>query len=392
MKKIFLLSCSILFLAKCSSEEKATPQIVANKSEIVKTYSKIVLASYSDALEQAQKLNQEIATFTANPSAAGLEKCKQAWLNARPSYLQTEAYRFYSGPIDNDSTGVEGLLNAWPLDEAYIDYTKNNSYIIETGVINDSLNYPSITSDFLVKDNELNGETDVKVGYHAIEFLLWGQDESKTGPGNRPYTDYLIASNKNAFRRATYLKVVSNLLVESLQQVKQQWETSSNFRKEFEKESNTDASIINILIGLGKLSKGELAGERLGATLANKSQEDEHSCFSDNTHNDFIYNQKGINNVFVGSYTMTNGTKIEGYSFSEYLKNTKISAFNETVLKLNKSTDAIKNIPVPFDLAIESATGQQKITEAIASLKEQSNQIVQIAKEMGYTLIVPEKN
>ena len=56
----------------------------------------------------------------ANPTDATLAAARKAWVAARPAYLVTEAFRFYDGPIED----VEGEINAWPLNEAFIDYVE----------------------------------------------------------------------------------------------------------------------------------------------------------------------------------------------------------------------------------------------------------------------------
>ena len=66
-------------------------------------------------------------------------------------------------------------------------------------------------------------EANVATGYHAIEFLLWGQDLNGTGPGagKRPATDYRRANctGGNCDRRAAYLKAATDLLVSDLEEM-----------------------------------------------------------------------------------------------------------------------------------------------------------------------------
>ena len=152
----------------------------------------------------AKQLQAAIAAFVAAPSDATSAAAKEEWLAARDDYLPTEVYRFYDGPIDHPKTGLEGQINAWPLDEAYIDGVTDDP---ESGIINDTSTYPEITEDVLVEANEKGGETNISTGWHAIEFLLWGQDSTTGQPGARPVTDYTTAAN--AARRAGYLTVAN---------------------------------------------------------------------------------------------------------------------------------------------------------------------------------------
>ncbi|PWK20076.1 putative iron-regulated protein [Arcicella aurantiaca] len=384
MKKIFYtaLTCASLFTA-CKTDD-ATP--ATTQRDVVLNYATIVSASYADAITGVQALKTAVDAFVKAPSATGLAACQKAWIDARPAYLQTEAYRFYDGPIDAEPAGLEGLINSWPLDEAYIDYVDGDA---NSGMINDLKTYPTITKDIIFNANGSEGETDVRVGYHAIEFLLWGQDFYATSAGQRTFTDYTTA--KNATRRATYLQVVTNALIESLQAVATQWDSKTGtYYAQFTKVGNETTALTSILLGLGKLTKGELSGERMTVVLASGDQEDEHSCFSDNTHNDFIYDELGIYNVYLGRYKKTDGTTIDGAGFDDLVKAKNATQNTAMIAKLDAATTNINAIPKPFDQAILNS--KTTVQAAIKSLREQSDQLVLVAKELGINLNVPEKN
>ncbi|MEL6349164.1 MAG: imelysin family protein, partial [Myxococcota bacterium] len=152
--------------------------------EAVSTYAEIVRASYEDSVTTAQTLDVALQALVDDPSQPTLDAARQAWLDSREPYLQTEVYRFYDGPIDNPNDGPEGLLNAWPLDEQYIDYVDGDA---DAGIVNGEDTIDAATLESL---NEVGGEKNIATGYHAIEFLLWGQDFNPDGPGIRPHTDY----------------------------------------------------------------------------------------------------------------------------------------------------------------------------------------------------------
>ena len=123
-------------------------------------------------------------------------------------------------------------------------------------------------------------------GYHAIEFLLWGQDLHGTGPGagERPYTDYDTANctGGNCDRRAQYLAAASDLLVSDLEEMVGNWKADGAARKGLV-DGEPKAGLSTILTGMGSLSYGELAGERMKLGLLLHDPEEEHDCFSDNT-------------------------------------------------------------------------------------------------------------
>ncbi len=362
--------------------------------KVVENYADIVYASYDDAVNGAIHLRSAVHTFLDNPSAETLEAARKAWKDSRLAYLQTEAYRFYDGPIDGED-GLEGFINAWPLDENFIDYVIDEATgkPVYGGIINNPADFPELTADLLIKENEVHGEADVKIGYHAIEFLLWGQDLYDESAGQRPYSDYLTgagATAPNGERRKTYLRIVTDLLVDHLTEVRDAWEPGSPYRSAFVKKENLESSLTSILSGLGKLSKGELAGERMTVALENKDQEDEHSCFSDNTHIDIIYNQLGIQNIYRGSYRRTDGSEINGPGFADLV------ALNDKALSqsiddhIAKTLAATEAIPAPFDQAI--IRHPEKVQAAIRELRAQSDEIQNIAQAIGLILVIPETN
>ena len=397
MKNYYVLSfvtiMSLLIIVSCASEP-ATPaapttvpepeiDVNALKADIVANYAEGVHASYSRSLVSARAMDAAIDNFLADPTPARLEAAKRAWLLARDDYGPTEAFRFYGGPIDNEEDGPEGLLNAWPMDESYIDYVEGDS---GAGVINMPDEYPVIDTDLLVSLNEEGGEENVSTGWHAIEFLLWGQDLNDFGPGSRPVEDY--TSNDNADRRSEYLAVASDLLLVHLQDMVDAWEPGGgNYRAEFV-GMDTDAAITNIITGIGELSRGELAGERMTVAYEARSQEDEHSCFSDNTTADIIGNAIGIQMVLEGAYGTVTGPGILDLVAAE-----DVNLAEQLSAEVAMSIAQARQIPAPFDQHLteevpDSAPGRMQTLRVIEALEKQTDTIVAAATAIGITISV----
>ena len=350
-------------------------------SAVVQHYSTLVYANYSDTIAAAQQMQKAIHAFLAKPSPATQNAARKAWLDAREFYGQTEAFRFYDGPIDN-ADGPEGQINAWPMDESYVDYVVGDD---SAGLINNR-KLP-ITKERLAALNEHDGEENISTGWHAIEFMLWGQDLDDHGPGARPYTDFVDGKKPNADRRRAYLKVVTELLLDDLQSVADQWKpgVKNNFRAPF--DQGGDESLRKVFIGLGSLSRGELAGERLEVAMASRDQEDEHSCFSDNTHRDAVTNAQGIQNVWLGHYQRRNGTVLQGPGLRDWVAAQDPVIAEKTSLQIAKSVASAQAIPAPFDQAIQGArdsAARAKIQATIDSLTQQSKDLVDAAKAVGF--------
>lgn len=379
MKKFFILT-AVFAVALTSCKKKKVESL---EREYQETVAKIAYANYNDAYLTAVSLRESINVLVEAPSQSTLDAAKAAWLEAREAYGQTEVFRFQEGPID-DANGPEGLINAWPLDEAYIDYVDGNA---TAGIINDvSL---TITPELLENANENGGEKNISVGYHAIEFLLWGQDDANTAlmtPGNRPFTDFVTDGSgtaANQERRGTYLKICADLLVEHLAYVKNEWAENGNYRKSFLSMEANDA-VDKILTGMGILSKSELASERMFVALDNQDQEDEHSCFSDNTHRDVILNAQGIYNLYFATYTTIDGEVVSGTSIQDILAKAEKKKEEDYTTVFEETIEAVKAVPAPFDYALTQETigGNGPIMTAVRKLQNQGNEIANLAADL----------
>ncbi|EIK59359.1 imelysin family protein [Pseudomonas lactis] len=382
---------------------------------VVAHYADMVFAVYSDAESTAKTLQTAIDTFLANPNDETLKAARTAWIAARVPYLQSEVFRFGNTIIDD----WEGQVNAWPLDEGLIDYVDKsyehalgnpgaNANIIannEIQVGEDKVDVKDITPEKLASLNELGGsEANVATGYHAIEFLLWGQDLNGTGPGagNRPASDYMTgegATGGHNERRRTYLRAVTQLLVSDLQEMVDNWKPNveDNYRATLESEPGTDG-LRKMLFGMGSLSLGELAGERMKVSLEANSPEDEQDCFSDNTHYSHFYDAKGIRNVYLGEYTRVDGTKLTGASLSSLVAKADPAA--DAALKADLAATEAK-IQVMVDhanngehydqlIAADNEKGNQIVRDSIAALVKQTGSIEAAAGKLGISDLNPD--
>ena len=382
---------------------------------VVKHYADIAHAVFSDAHSTAVKLQDAVNALLANPTEETLQAAKDAWLAARVPYMQSEVFRFGNPVVDE----WEGQLNAWPLDEGMIDYVQGDyqhalgnpgatANIIankELQVGEDKIDVSEITGEKLASLNELAGaEANVATGYHAIEFLLWGQDLNGTeaGAGQRPVSDFIEGdgcTGGNCDRRRAYLKAVTQLVVSDLEEMVGEWRAgvADNYRASLESES-AENGLRKMFFGMGSLSLGELAGERMKVALEANSPEDEHDCFSDNTHNSHFYNAKGIRNVYLGEYKRVDGTTLSGASLASLVEG--VDPQTDTTLKSDlETTEAKLQVLVTsaeggeaFDqlIAPDNKEGQEKVRAAIAALVQQTASIEKAAAALGISDLNPD--
>lgn len=354
-------------------------------AEIV-SYADLVHRSYTDAYNKSLVLQTAVANLLAKPSDATLSVAREAWIGAHVAYSHTEAFRFYEGPIDfaakdDGDEGPEGRLNAWPLNEAFIDYVKGNP---KAGIIND----PSIAiSEKSIRErDQVSDESDVTTGFHAVEFLLWGQDLSDTGPGARPASDY-AAGDKIKERRRLYLKTVTDGIVEDLLWLSAQWDVRNGkvYVHQFTALDQRDA-LGRIITGMATLSGFELSSERMSVALDSGDQEDETSCFSDTSHLAFAADQQSIANIWFGELGDWKGTGLQAL-----VARVDPALEKRVTAQVRKTSAALAAIPAPVDRILaspEGSAGRAKMEAAVAELTNESKMLVEAGKALGLTISV----
>jgi putative iron-regulated protein len=351
----------------------------------VRSYAEVVHRSYLAALSDARAMHDAVLAFVADPQPARHEAAKNAWRRARASYGETEAFRYYEGPIDfadpaRAAEGPEGRLNAWPLNEAFIDYVAGDpgAGIIQNPTI-------PIRADALIERNAAEDEANVTTGYHAVEFLLWGQDLSPQGSGNRPASDYAPGDPIRA-RRGQYLTTVSALIVADLEGLVAAWAPGrNNYRSEFEALPPRRA-LGKLLTGLATLSGFELASERLAVGLDSGNQEHEQSCFSDTTTDDFRANIRGISHVYRGRHG-----DYRGRGLDELVRAAAPALDARIATLIDRALEQSNGLDAPFDRTLASPKGSPQRARAealVATLQELAEALKSLSGPLGVEVVV----
>ncbi|PCJ14374.1 MAG: peptidase, imelysin family protein, partial [Gammaproteobacteria bacterium] len=453
------------------AQDQAANLNLENVQKVLDSNADIALAIYNDSIATAENLRTALTTLRNAPSQANLNAARQAWLVAREPYGQTEVYRFRLSPIDStdfaSEDGPEGDINAWPLGEALIDYvildnldptagtdfgddqigvTEHDTGVNGNNPVNTSNHSGNniiadtavmIDGDLLARTATATDEHDVIAGYHAIEFLLWGQDlnnnrmvtngtdretaikafEAVTiaNGGQRPLEDFVPGyngddvtydSNVLPHRRHRYLQVAVDKLIADLEGVRDGWQENASYRTAFtrvEGQAEARLKLSQILTGMATLSEGELAGERMQIAYSTNSQEDEHSCFSDNTHRDIWLNAEGVSNSYYGTYAGYDSTldgtddmtsrAVDGYGLDKLLASEGLEALASQIEAALSNTEAgymeidrhARTLDMPVDVLIMNANRDENnpMFETIISLNTQSRLIATLAEQFS---------
>ena len=385
----------------------ATPVLAVEKADVLTNYADIAAATYEDALITAQRLQRAVNAQVAEPSAENLQAAKAAWLAARVPYQQSEVFRFGNAIVDD----WEGKVNAWPLDEGLMDYvdtsyggpSDENAFAALNVIANPTFSLSGTDVDATEITPELLSETlheadgveaNVATGYHAIEFLLWGQDLNghSSGAGARPWTDYAAGEDctgGNCDRRGDYLIAATDLLVSDLEWMVGQWADGGAARAEVT-ESDVNG-ISAMLTGMGSLSYGEQAGERMRLGLMLNDPEEEHDCFSDNTHNSHYYDGLGVQNVYLGEYVRVDGTLVSGPSLSDLVAAVDPALDTEVTAKLAHTMLALGRIKLAaeagfaYDQMLErgNAGGEALVMGGVNGLIDQTRSFERVVTALG---------
>lgn len=384
-------------LTACGPAAVKSESSAVTADAVVVHYADIAEAVYGDSLTTAKTLRTTIKTFLDAPTEANLASAKTAWIAARAPYQQSEVYRFGNAIVDD----WEGKVNAWPLDEGLIDYVAQDSYgsesdlnpLYSANVIastsltigGQTIDTTNITPDLIANTlQEADGvEANVASGYHAIEFLLWGQDLHGTNPGagERPASDFDLenCTNGNCDRRRDYLLAATDLLVSDLEEMANNWKDGGAARVALLDQSSEEG-LATMLTGMGSLAYGELGGERTKLGLMLHDPEEEHDCFSDNTHWSHYHDAQGIKNVYLGEYKRVDGSWVKGPSLSKLVSQEDIALDLEMKAKL-ETTEAAAQAMVDaaehgytFDvlIAMNNTAGNQLVQTFVDSLVDET--------------------
>ena len=375
----FYVLFSFSFIVKSTYAANDSVNSLAN------SYANLVSHYYNEVSLSTQEMHNAIIKFVQAPDNNSLANAKNKWIAARSIYGITEAFRFYGGPIDGvnkyGEEGPEGLINAWPLNEAYIDYVKGNP---NAGIINNLT--LEINNSTIIAANMSEDDADVSSGWHAIEFLLWGQDFSLETSGMREANDYL-PNNEINIRRRAYLVATSALLLEHINWLSKEWLENGEGRKAFLNKNDPGGAI---LTGIATLAGFELSSERIATALDSGDPEDEHSCFSDQTHNDVRANFNGIINVYLGK-----GLNGESFSpsISEFVSENNINLHENILEIINETNISINNITVPFDKMLsepKNGLGRQAAEKTVSNLLVLAKNFKKAGKDLNWEVIIAE--
>ncbi len=409
MRRAYILLAALLCVA-------CRPQPVDVRA-VLDGYRAVAHASYGDALSATENLQGAVAALVAQPGVESLEAARAAWRAARVPYAQTEALRFGNWFVDEWELGV----NAWPVDEGFLDYVDESYAASPTNALaranliaSTELTIggaplrtdPLRPSVLIAAQGRSDVESNVATGFHAIEFMLWGQDRHGygAGAGERPWSDFATdaaqctdgeraAPLRHCQRRAAFLIHAVELLRLSLVEMTPVWGAQSGSYGDRLVKGDLDEGLRRVLFGLATMAGAELAGERMQVALLARAPEEEQDCFSDDTHNSLYYNALGIENFYYGRYRDVQAV----VSLADLARSRDGVLAAEIERALVRTRTALRAIQQAgeqgerFDqlIAPENAQGAQLINSAIAALQAEASLLETLGQRLGLGALDP---
>ena len=279
-----------------SAFELLNPELSSSAKEIILEYVEQIGTDLLQAEIEIEILQSSIVILTGQANNENLSLSKQAWLNAHSTYEITTLHRYFAMQLlgEQKSSALMQLqyqINHWPIIPGYIDYV--NGYP-DSGIVHD-INV-NLDAGSLREQHGTFDISEVTLGFHVIEFLLWGSG-SHTDP--RPPEDfdavleltpeetesgYLLEQLSNN-RRRLFLSIATDTLVKDFRALQSLWLSEEpSIRRRIESTSGTELIVI-LAESMSAMLRGELLVRSLYPMLNGSFFEGIQSPYSRSTQN-----------------------------------------------------------------------------------------------------------
>jgi putative iron-regulated protein len=332
-----MLSTALLSVTACDDGDNGASRINETlNSEVFDDFSThIAQSTYSDLSTKASTLYTQVLALADGATNAELEACRTTWKSARQSWEQSESFLF--GPVSTDN--IDPRIDTWPVNFVDLD--------------------AQLDSDAEFTEAYINDLEDALKGFHPIEYLIFGEDGTKTA-------DQLSA------RDIEYLKALALNLKTLTIDLDHSWDPSNsgNYSNIFTSAGNGSATYPTQLAAFEEMVNAmaaicdEVANGKIGEVYAAQDPSLEESPFSQNSITDFTNNIKGVQNVYLGKYSA------DGKGLEDVVRAYSLQLDSDIKLKLSTAIESLGKVTVPFGQAISSQKTQvQNAIDAINALK-----------------------
>ena len=371
------LAMNLIFLVACSPKDEPIHSPKTTKfidsGDFAAQVGIVAYTSLSDANQAAQTFDSKLASFMYHPNPMSQAKAQQAWRLAYDSFLSSVIFSYLplQDPPDwySQKIGYKHLLiqlDSWPIEGGYIDYIENYPF---SGIVNDLT--LEINEETIRAQHGFTDPTNASLGYHAIEFMLWGDvsqrsahdffPQKNTAPMLMSDTEHTTESAniemiehaeirdlkpQNHNRRRQYTQLLGELLQKDLHRIQRRWEPSSGYYAQLLQKSNAGNTLQAAFIAAQNLIIKELLNKRFQLTS---------SEFSQTSRADLLALLAGLEHWF-----MPKETELQAASLFFLMQQADTTVADEFSAALQKSITCIKKMttgPLNIDQCKQDTIG-----------------------------------
>jgi putative iron-regulated protein len=311
-----ILISSLIFLAACSPKNETSTDEELNKIQIDSSAfaAQVGIIAYtylSDASQSVQTLDSQLASFMYHPNPMSQAEIQQSWRLAYNSFLRSLIFSYLpiQDPPDWQSQRIGyshllAQLDSWPIEGGYIDYIQGYPF---SGIVNDLT--LDIDEDSIRSQHGFTDPSNASLGYHALEFMLWGNDGKRSARDFFPQentapipinddvvtTQFLDDSSKESLegsahgniliqteapeiklqnhnRRRQYTQLLIELLQKDLHRIQRRWEPSSGYYAQLLQQSDSKKTLRSAFIAAQGLISKEILHKRFQLISSEFSQ------------------------------------------------------------------------------------------------------------------------
>lgn len=334
MKKLLISLCALLLTAceKAPEQVAPAPKVKFNlpSQEIISSANLNAYSGLNEAVNQAQNLESCITGFLHLPNPLSLEECQQAWVKAHQAYVRSSFYRLIpkeeKPEFEENQSTIKNLhwgLEVWPIEGGYIDYLPGYPL---SGIVNDLT--LKINQSTLIGQHGFSNESFASLGFHPMEFLLFGPDGKRSAkdfipqdnkvelinsdahdesehtaqtPDNTADTHLPPTEPQNHNRRREYLKILAAHMLKTLQTMQQRWEPSKGYYAKQLQENRQNSSINRLYQAIMFVVQKQLLDRQIRAIVSEDPLETQHSGFSGSSVADMRSQLEGLHLLWLGN-------------------------------------------------------------------------------------------
>lgn len=304
-----------------SAFELLNPELSAAAKEIALDYIEQIGVDLNQAAIEIEKFQLSVHSLIDETSNENLNNTRQAWLDAHSAYELTTLHRYFATQLLEEQYGLTLLglqyqINHWPIVPGYIDYVDGYP---DSGLVYDinvDLNRASL--------REQHGSFDISeaaLGFHVLEFLLWGNSADSIA---RPATDYraidelspeelgigYTLEQLSGNRRRVLLTIVADTLVEDFAALQTLWLAQApEIKQRIESTSGTGLVVV-LADSMSAMLTEELLLRSLYPMLNGDFADSSQSPYSRSTQNAVSSQLSGLERLLLERQT-ENGTTLD---------------------------------------------------------------------------------